>query len=433
MNSNNKEYLDQYIYNYIDELAKSSEKYKDLSGNLKDRLADLFESIEDEDCKEILDDIEEITKYLETLNNLSTNEFEKIKNNGQKLIEKYSKHKEKISALKTKNTMLQEELANVNDQKEKALSRIDELNDECYKLYQEKKNLELRNSYREKEDNEKYKVNNELLTEEVKNLNIKIENLNNQIENFEEKIKELTAKNEEISEKNVLQIKELKYKDEIIESWIEKNEKTKKENDNIRFMNSGLQKTIEILENQCKEFDDDIQDLKEQISNYEKIRTRKYTVNSINTNSIVFDEEDKKSKYTENEGNINTKKRNAVDYTGLGINLNDLIYDESQNQSSEEPSSKKISSKLLDINKKKNGFKSPNSKQRNNSQESDIFKTSRKNVLQKGFNNIISSREGFQIIQRLQNIKNNNENGKKSISKEDESFLTELLFRLLDC
>ena len=74
-----------------------------------------------------------------------------------------------------------------------------------------------------------------------------------------------------------------------------------------------------------------------------------------------------------------------------------------------------------------------NNVQRNNSQESDIFKTSRKNVLQKGFNNIISSREGFQIIQRLQNIKNNNENGKKSISKEDESFLTELLFRLLDC
>ena len=110
MNSNNKEYLDQYIYNYIDDLAKSSEKYKEISENLKDRLSDLFESIEEEDCKEILNDIEELNKYLITLNKLSTNEFIMIKNNGIKLIEKYTKHKEKISSLKTKNTILEEEL-----------------------------------------------------------------------------------------------------------------------------------------------------------------------------------------------------------------------------------------------------------------------------------------------------------------------------------
>jgi hypothetical protein len=432
MNSNNKEYLDQYIYNYIDELAKSSEKYKELSGYLKDRLTDLFESIEEEDCKEILDDIEEINKYLETLNSQSINEFEKIKNNGIKLIEKYTKHKEKISSLKTQNSMLQEELTNTNDQKEKAQSRIDELNDECYKLYQEKNNLELRNTNKEKEANEKYKMDNELLTEEIKNLNFKIENLHKQIENYEEKIKELTEKNEVILEKNALQVKELKYKEEIIQSWIEKNEKTKKENDSIRFMNTGLQKTIEILENQCKEFDDDIQQLKEQISNYDKKKTRKYTVNSINTNSIIIDEEDKKSKYEENEGNLNTKKRNAIDYTGMGINLNDLINDQSQNESSEEPLSKKNSNKL-EVNKKKSGLKSPNRKYRKNSEESEKFKTPRKNVFQKRFDNIINQRVESHIIQRLQNIKNNNENGKNGMSKEDESFLTELLFRLLDC
>ena len=133
MNSNNKEYLDQYIYNYIDDLAKSSEKYKEISENLKDRLSDLFESIEEEDCKEILNDIEELNKYLITLNKLSTNEFIMIKNNGIKLIEKYTKHKEKISSLKSKNTILEEELKNANDQKDKALLKIDELNDEYYK------------------------------------------------------------------------------------------------------------------------------------------------------------------------------------------------------------------------------------------------------------------------------------------------------------
>ena len=37
--------------------------------------------------------------------------------------------------------MLQEELNNVNDQKDKALLKIDEINDEYYKLYQEKNNI----------------------------------------------------------------------------------------------------------------------------------------------------------------------------------------------------------------------------------------------------------------------------------------------------
>jgi hypothetical protein len=121
MNSNNKDYLDQYIYTYIDELTKSSEKYKELSENLKERLTDLFESIEEEDCKEIINDIDDLNNYLITLNSLSTKEFITIKNNGIKLIEKYSKHKEKISSLKSNNSLLQEELAAANEQKDKAL------------------------------------------------------------------------------------------------------------------------------------------------------------------------------------------------------------------------------------------------------------------------------------------------------------------------
>ena len=50
-------------------------------------------------------------------------------------------------------------------------------------------------------------------------------------------------------------------------------------------------------------------------------------------------------------------------------------------------------------------MKSPNRKHRNNSQESDKFKTPRKNVLQKGFNNIIFSRAGSHIIQSYKILK----------------------------
>lgn len=424
MNSNNKEFLDQYIYNYIDELTTSSEKYKELSENLKDRLSDLFESIEEEDCKEILNDIEEINNYLITLNNLSTNEFITIKNNAIKLIDKYTKHKEKISLLKTKNNMLQEELNNVNDQKDKALLKIDEINDEYYKLYQEKNNIELKNTLKMKEDDEKFRKNYQIFTEEVKALNDKIESLKKQINIKDEKIKELMDKNvENIQNKSVMD-KELKFKDEIIQSWIYKNEKIKEENESIKFMNSGLQKTIEILDNQCKDYEKSIQQLKEQINYYDKISYQKNIISNKNNISLFNDEEEEKSDYIDEDvSEINTKRRNGVDYTNMGINLNELMFDQSEN--SENDINKRNS-----INKIKSGMKSPHKKYRKSSEESEKlnkYNTPRKNYLNKGFENLIKSK-----ILQIQSYKNN-DNGKKIMSKNDEAFLSELLFRLLDC
>jgi hypothetical protein len=424
MNSNNKEFLDQYIYNYIDELTTSSEKYKELSENLKDRLSDLFESIEEEDCKEILNDIEEINNYLITLNNLSTNEFITIKNNAIKLIDKYTKHKEKISLLKTKNNMLQEELNNVNDQKDKALLKIDEINDEYYKLYQEKNNIELKNTLKMKEDDEKFRKNYQIFTEEVKALNDKIESLKKQINIKDEKIKELMDKNvENIQNKSVMD-KELKFKDEIIQSWIYKNEKIKEENESIKFMNSGLQKTIEILDNQCKDYEKSIQQLKEQINYYDKISYQKNIISNKNNISLFNDEEEEKSDYIDEDvSEINTKRRNGVDYTNMGINLNELMFDQSEN--SENDINKRNS-----INKIKSGMKSPHKKYRKSSEESEKlnkYNTPRKNYLHKGFENLIKSK-----ILQIQSYKNN-DNGKKIMSKNDEAFLSELLFRLLDC
>ena len=424
MNSNNKEFLDQYIYNYIDELTTSSEKYKELSENLKDRLSDLFESIEEEDCKEILNDIEEINNYLITLNNLSTNEFITIKNNAIKLIDKYTKHKEKISLLKTKNNMLQEELNNVSDQKDKALLKIDEINDEYYKLYQEKNNIELKNTLKMKEDDEKFRKNYQIFTEEVKALNDKIESLKKQINIKDEKIKELMDKNvENIQNKSVMD-KELKFKDEIIQSWIYKNEKIKEENESIKFMNSGLQKTIEILDNQCKDYEKSIQQLKEQINYYDKISYQKNIISNKNNISLFNDEEEEKSDYIDEDvSEINTKRRNGVDYTNMGINLNELMFDQSEN--SENDINKRNS-----INKIKSGMKSPHKKYRKSSEESEKlnkYNTPRKNYLNKGFENLIKSK-----ILQIQSYKNN-DNGKKIMSKNDEAFLSELLFRLLDC
>ena len=118
----------------------------------------------------------------------------------------------------------------------------------------------------------------------------------------------------------------------------------------------------------------------------------------------------------------------------MSINLNDLIFDQSENSESEF-SAKKSNGLRFSLNKKKNGANSSNFKYRKSSEESDNFKTPKKNALSKGFESLIKSKAGSHIILQLQNYTNNNENNncKKVLSKNDEAFLTELLFRLLDC
>ena len=302
MNSKNKDYLNSYIYDYIDDLVESSNKYKDLSGNLKDRLAELFDSIEDEDCDEILCDIDEINKYLIKLYKLSINEFTMIKDNGKILIDKHIKHKEKIMSLKTKNNMLEEELSMTNEQKENILLKMDELRDEYNNLYHEKNNLELNISLKENEENQKQKLNNEILNDEIKRLNDKIDYLNKHINLSEEKIKKISEKNHEYLDNISRMKKEIACKDDMIKMSLEKYRKLNEEKENIRIINRGLQKDIENLKNQCKDYQTIISYKEEQ----EKINKNKNINNEnlISLNSLIEEEEKEENQKKELEKNI---------------------------------------------------------------------------------------------------------------------------------
>ena len=460
MNSDkNKEYLDEYIYDYIDDLTENSEKYKELSGNLKDRLTELFDTIEDEDCNEILCDIDEINSFLIKLNSLSLNELTMIKNNGLILIKKHLKHKEKIMSLKTEKNMLEEDLANITEQKENALLKLDELNDEYYKLYQEKNNLELQRSIIENEETEKHKLNNEILNDEIKNLNDKIKYLNKQINTYEEKIKNISKKNKELFEEISQMKKELVCKDEIIRTSIEKYKNLNEEKENYRSINRGLNQTIEDLKGNCQDYqtiikynEEQIKQLREQINKQEQNTAER----KISLNSLIEDEE-KENIDNENKDEKleekNKAKRNAVDYTGQEINLNELIFEESVSaeKEHEEAVEKKNQIKLAFTRVKHiRRFTKLKSLNYNNKRvhfaENAERKKLKKNVYFRG----ITAREELNsnpINTRLKTIKSGkidfeNSNLLKKIrnfskshidkNENDDTFLYELLFSFLD-
>lgn len=449
MNLKNKDYLNEYLYDYLEDLCENSNKYKELSSNLKDRLSELFDSIEDEDCNEILCDIYEINKFLIKLNSLSLNEFTMIKDNGKILISKYAKHKEKIMSLKTKNNMLEEELSMVNEQKDKLASKLDELSEEYNNLYQEKHNLELNISLKENEEAQKHKINNEILNDEINELNHKIDYLNKQINISEEKLNKMTQKNHDNLENISKMKKELACKDELIKISVEKYRALNEEKENIRTINRGLQKTIEDLKNQCKDYQTIISYKEEQ----EKINKNKQNVEKyISLDSIINDEGDNNNEQ-EYDKNINIdeiqkNRRNAVDYTGTGqeINLNDLIFEESDSEKQEhekEVIEKKNQIKLaltrvkavrrfnklksVNYNIKKASF-GDNYNRTFNPKKTVILKDIKNNHFNKSISERIIHLSNKQIDSLgIYKCLNNEED-----NKNDDIFLYELLFRSLD-
>ena len=453
MNSKNKDYLNEYLYDYLEDLNETSNKYKELSGNLKDRLSELFDSIEDEDCDEILCDIDEINKFLIKLNSLSNNEFTLIKENGKILIAKHTKHKEKIMSLKTKNKMLEEELSMANEQKDKALLKLDELSDEYNNLYQEKHNLELNISLKENEETEKHKINNEILNDEIKQLNDKIDYLNKQIKLSEEKLRKMSDKNHENLDNISKMKKELACKDEIIKISMEKYRTLNEEKENIRTINRGLQKTIEDLKNQCKDYQTIINYKEEQEKiNRNKQKYEKY----ISLNSLINEEDHNDNEIiNENDKNINIdeiqkSRRNAVDYTGTGqeINLNELIFEESDSGAEQEVVEKKNQIKLaltrVKAVRRFNKLKSLNYNLKVSFGEKDnynrpllpkktvIHKDHKSNKSLNAFTKSKSDRLNKNSNKKLDSFRDEKYLNNKEEYKDDEIFVYELLYRFID-
>ena len=469
MSGENKDYLDEYIYDYIDDLCESSEKYRELSGNLKDRLTELFDSIDDEDCNEMLCDLDEIYRFLIKLNSLSVNELTMIKNNGKSLINKYLKHKEKIMSLKTKNKMLEEELTDANEQKENTMIKLNELNDEYYQLFEEKQNLELQISIKENEETQKHKLNNELLNDEINDLNDKIKYLNKQIKTYEEKVNNLYKKNKEDLEKISQMNKELVCKDEVIKTSMEKFHKLNDEKEKIRFINRELEKTVEDYKNQCKDYqiiinynNEKIKELTEKLNKHDHPSLE----NGINLNQLIEDEEEREEREQKDEikeiinnndlnkniniDEINKSRRNAVDFTGKEINLNELIFEKSESEDEEEIEKKnkiKLAFTRVKAVRRFNKLKSLNYnlKKINFAESSNKRHKSRKNIIFDGLNDYNDFNMGANGKLKLQSFKNhkysfdNSKILKKLINdniynenNHKEDYLYELLFSYID-
>ena len=309
---------------------------------------------------------------------------------------------------------------------------------------------------KENEEAQKHKINNEILNDEINELNNKINYLNKQINSSEEKLKRMAQKNHENLDNISKMKKELACKDELIKISVEKYKALNEEKENIRTINRGLQKTIEELKNQCKDYQTIINYKEEQERiNKNKQNAEKY----INLNSIIFDENEHENEKNINIDEIQKNRRNAIDYTGTGqeINLNELIFEESdsaeqeQEQEKEREKEKEIEKKnqiklaltrvkavrrfnklkSLNYNIKKISF-GENYNRPLIPKKTVIHKKAKINKSLNKFNKANSERITNLSNKQLDSLTIDKYFNNEEDNKNDEIFLYELLFRLLD-
>ena len=246
--------------------------------------------------------------------------------------------------------------------------------------------------------------------------------------------------------------KELACKDEIIKISVEKYKTLNEEKENIRTINRGLQKTIEDLKNQCKDYQTIINYKEEQEKiNRNKQKYEKY----ISLNSLINEEDHNDNEIiNENDKNINIdeiqkSRRNAVDYTGTGqeINLNELIFEESDSGAEQEVVEKKNQIKLaltrVKAVRRFNKLKSLNYNIKNLNfgenynrhlfpKKTVIHKNNKSNKSLKDFNKSNSERFNNYSNKKLDYFGDDKYLNNGEENKNDEIFVYELLYRLID-
>lgn len=142
---NEKNYqINEVVFNSIDKLTGSSKEISETSVNLMSQLTNLFESIEDETCEEILSDVGKINDFISYVVNISKNELQEIKTKSKLAIEKADKRKDKILSLKEEIESLQEEIGNVEEEKQQLILKVDTMSTELVDIYQENQRNETR-------------------------------------------------------------------------------------------------------------------------------------------------------------------------------------------------------------------------------------------------------------------------------------------------
>ena len=335
--------IDERVYDSIDKLTNESQEMSEISVNLMTQLKNLLESIEDETCEEILSDVVKLNDFISYVVNISKNELQEIKEKSQLAIEKANKRKQKILNLREENASLEEEVKNIESEKQKLIVNIDSITTELSEMYQENQRIETKTQI-ELENKKKENLLKEKYMKQIDDMQRDMDNLKSKNEKYEQGIINIRRKSMILEQHNKTLTDQLGSKSfQFLMKVQEENELQKKIN-TLNQQNEDLYKKIKFYQTQVEKWKEKYKILeakKSQESPKKKmINIKRYEESPKKRVSQKKFPKNNSRRKSSNKNNQDEEK-NESDYEYLRYNtysnLNDLIGSE---QSSESSSSK---------------------------------------------------------------------------------------------
>jgi len=283
-----------------------NEKYS-LFSNLKLNIDNLFSSVDDEGCRLILREINNLSEFFEYIKNSFISKLKDLNDLNNTIYEKSIKRKNKINNLKEKLRLIKEKKNNLEINLNKSENNYDLLKNDYMKVLN---NLNEKNAEFEIEKNkfveehiEKYKIE----INELRKIN---EDLTNKNKKISQKFLELKSEKDRLVFKYNILKKEYDYKKEQISNKEIKNLKVIKENENLNKMIKSLKNENEELNRRNSTLEIKIQNTttemrRQSMFNINVIEREKsladFLNNSFNCNNITSNnqnDDDKKSLQT---------------------------------------------------------------------------------------------------------------------------------------
>ena len=311
-----EEELNEYLIITKNQLSKNESLFNDVHSDIKY----LFDSVEDENCLEILNKLEEFSHIFNLINSVLSS-FKKLIKKYLKYYEKNESKKLQILQLKNEIDSLKEELSNNFAEMDKKENEFNALHNDYMKVIKKLDSFNNNNSIDTSLDNiniTKSNSNNEeiiskksskkkqSILKEMKDLKNNNDELTTTISILKNNLEDLKFENSNLKDKLILANQENENKEQKINFSESKENKMKNENNKLKSIVTNLKNENDSYYNEIVYLRSEVKHLSKKEQSQKSLNSYNFDYNSYNKNKAENQKNDELEKENGNIINLNT-------------------------------------------------------------------------------------------------------------------------------
>ena len=311
-----EEELNEYLIITKNQLSKNESLFNDVHSDIKY----LFDSVEDENCLEILNKLEEFSHIFNLINSVLSS-FKKLIKKYLKYYEKNESKKLQILQLKNEIDSLKEELSNNFAEMDKKENEFNALHNDYMKVIKKLDSFNNNNSIDTSLDNinitrsnsnteeiisKKSSKKKQSILKEMKDLKNNNDELTTTISILKNNLEDLKFENSNLKDKLILANQENENKEQKINFSESKENKMKNENNKLKSIVTNLKNENDSYYNEIVYLRSEVKHLSKKEQSQKSLNSYNFDYNSYNKNKAENQKNDELEKENGNIINLNT-------------------------------------------------------------------------------------------------------------------------------